>query len=261
MADTGAAVRRAASTRRHTGGAHALRDRVTAELAQRILSGHYPAGTAIPVEAELVAELGVSRTVLREAVRTLAAKGLLHTRQRAGTLVPPRTEWHLLDPDILSWMGGMEPDRDFTFGLIEARAVIEPAAAALAAARSTARDLATMEAAYLAMCEAAPGDIEASISADLDFHLAILRASRNPVFANLGDVVGAALLSFFRLTTTASENYAATLAVHERVLDAIRMRDADLARREMEGLLGVASRDLLRTVGPRAAAPATPDDG
>jgi len=253
MTDTGAAVLRAASTRRHRGVAHALRERVTAELARRILSGRYPQEAAIPVESALVAELGVSRTVLREAVRTLAAKGLLHTRQRAGTIVPPRTDWHLLDPDVLSWMNGLEPDPEFTFGLIEARTVIEPAAAALAAVRSTARDLAAMESAYLAMCAAAPGDVEASIRADLDFHLAILRASRNPVFANLGDVVGAALLSVFRLTTTASENYAATLAVHERVLDAIRLRDAELARREMEGLLKVASRDLLRTLGPRAA--------
>lgn len=243
------AVIRAASTRRQTGGAHSLRDGVTTLIAQRILSGRYPEGAAIPVEADLVAEFGVSRTVLREAVRTLAAKGLLETRQRAGTLVPAKPSWHLLDPDVLSWMGGIDPDRDFTFGLIEARAVIEPAAAALAAERSTARDLAAMETAYLAMCAAAADDVEASIRADLDFHLAILRASRNPVFANLGDVVGAALLSVFRLTTTASENYAATLAVHERVLQAIRMRDAPRARAEMEGLLGVASRDLLRTLG------------
>jgi DNA-binding FadR family transcriptional regulator len=243
-----AAVPRATSTRRSSGAAHALRDRVTADLARRILSGAYPEGAAIPVEADLVAEFGVSRTVLREAVRTLAAKGLLETRQRAGTLVPAKTSWHLLDPDVLAWMGRIDPDREFTFGLVEARAVIEPAAAALAAERSTGRDLAAMEAAFEAMCAATPGDVEASIRADLAFHLAILRASRNPVFANLGDVVGAALLSVFRLTTTASDNYAATLAVHERVLDAIRLRDSPRARAEMEGLLAVASRDLLRTL-------------
>jgi DNA-binding FadR family transcriptional regulator len=247
----GAAVLRAASTRRLAGATHALRNRVTETLAQRILSGRYPQGAAIPVEADLAAELGVSRTVLREAVRTLAAKGLLETRQRAGTLVPPRANWHLLDPDVLAWMGGVEPDHDFTLGLIEARAVIEPAAAALAAARSTGADLAAMETAYIAMCAAPPGDVEASIRADLAFHLAILRASKNPVFASLGDVVGAALLSVFRLTTTASENYAATLAVHERVLTAIRLRDAPLARAEMEELLGVASRDLRRTLEVR----------
>lgn len=248
-----AGILRAASTRRQTGVAPVLRERITATLAQRILSSVYKEGLTIPVEADLAAELGVSRTVLREAVRTLAAKGLLQTRQRAGTLVPPRTEWHLLDPDVLTWMGGIEPDRDFTFGLIEARAVIEPAAAALAAIHSTARDLAAMEAAYLAMRAAAPDDVEASIRADLDFHLAILRASRNPVFANLGDMVGAALLSVFRMTTSASENYAAALVVHERVLDAIRLRDGELARREMEGLLSVASHDLLRMLAYRSA--------
>src|SRR5215468_5527269 len=104
-----------------------VRDRVTSELAMRILSGHYPQGSSLPTEAELCAEFGVSRTALREATRTLAAKGLIETRQRAGTRVRSSEDWNRLDSDVLAWMGRIEPDLEFVRGLTEARQIIEPA--------------------------------------------------------------------------------------------------------------------------------------
>jgi GntR family galactonate operon transcriptional repressor len=226
-----------------------IRGRVTSELAMRILSGRYPQGTSLPTEAELGAELGVSRTALREATRTLAAKGLIETRQRAGTRVRPSEYWNRLDTDILTWMGAIEPDLDFVKGLTEARQIIEPAAAALAAQRASARDLAAIEEAYEAMCEADLSDLDACARADVRFHVGILRASRNPVLANLGNVIGAALLNAFRLTTSASLNYRRTLAAHGEVLEAIRMRRADEARQRMQSLLDIATEDLLRISG------------
>jgi DNA-binding FadR family transcriptional regulator len=223
-----------------------LRDRVTTALALRILAGRYPPGAALPTEAELGAELGVSRTALREATRTLAAKGLIETRQRGGTRVRASEEWNRLDADVLAWMGQVEPDLDFVRGLTEARQIIEPAAAALAAMRGTARTLAAVEAAYEAMCRADLADLDACAEADVRFHLGILRASANPVLANLGNVIGAALVNAFRLTTSASLNYSRTLAAHGEVLEAIRLRRAEDARARMQALLGIASEDLLR---------------
>ncbi|MFO1055346.1 MAG: FadR/GntR family transcriptional regulator [Dongiaceae bacterium] len=230
-----------------------IRDRVTSGLALRILSGRYPPGTSLPTEAELAAEFGVSRTALREATRTLAAKGLIETRQRAGTRVRASEDWNRLDADVLAWMGQVEPDLDFVRGLTEARQIIEPAAAALAALRGTARTLAAIEEAYEAMCRADLADLDACAEADVRFHIGILKASRNPVLANLGNVIGAALVNAFRLTTSASVNYSRTLAAHGEVLEAIRLRRADDARARMQALLGIASEDLLRiAAGGRA---------
>lgn len=225
-----------------------IRERVTRVLAQRILGGEYFQSKIMPAEAELMSEFDVSRTVLREAVRTLVAKGLLETRQRTGTIVLPRDRWHLLDPDVLSWMSAAEPDAKFILDLTEARRLVEPAAAELAARVCTARDVASIEDAYHAMRAAAVDDLEASIAADLDFHQGILHASGNLVFANLGDAIGAALLATFRMTTNVSENYSKSLDAHGLVLDAIRMRQPDKARERMSSLLDIASSDLRKTL-------------
>ena len=223
-----------------------LRDKVASRLAKQILSGAYSQGALLPTEAQLGAEFKVSRTALREAVRTLAAKGLVESRQRAGTRVLASDDWNRLDTDVLRWMGEIEPDLDFVRGLTEARQILEPAAAEMAAKRATARNLAAIEEAYDAMCAAKLTDLDACARADVAFHVAILRASRNPVLANLGNVIGAALMNAFRLTTSASVNYRKTLAAHGEVFEAIRMRQPDVARGRMQALLGIATEDLMR---------------
>ena len=198
-------------------------------------------------------------------MRTLAAKGLIETRQRGGTRVRPSEDWNRLDTDILAWMGTIEPDLAFVKGLTEARQIIEPAAAELAALRATARNLATIEEAYEAMCAADLSDLDACARADVRFHVGILTASRNPVLANLGNVISAALMNAFRLTTSASTNYRNTLAAHGEVLEAIRMRRGADARLRMQALLGIATEDLLRLSqgapsGARIASPSTADE-
>jgi len=239
--------------------ATSIRDRVVSSLAKQILSGHFPQGSLLPTETELGAAYKVSRTALREAVRTLAAKGLLESRQRAGTRVCQSEDWNRLDADVLHWMSEVEPDLDFVRGLTEARQIIEPAGAEMAAKRATSRNLAAIEEAYDAMCSAKLTDLDACARADVAFHVAILHASRNPVLANLGNVIGAALQNAFRLTTSASLNYKKTLAAHGEVLEAIRMRQPDVARSRMQALLGIATEDLMRlaeagsTDGKRAA--------
>ena len=158
----------------------------------------------------------------------------------------PAAKWNHLDPALLAWREELEPDLDFVRGLIEARRVIEPAAAALAAVRASGQDLGRIQEGLDAMRRTASEDIDASVKADEAFHLGILAASHNPVFANFGALIGSALRSSFRMTTSASANYAATLNTHGEVLEAIRMRRPEDARALMTALLEIASHDLAR---------------
>ena len=225
-----------------------VRARVLATLGRRILSGYYEPGATLPTEAQLCAEFEVSRTAMREAVKMLAAKGLIVSRQRAGTRVQDAANWNRLDADVLDWMSSVEPDPNFMRGLIEARQAIEPAAARLAAQRATSADLARIEAGYNAMCSAPLSDLSACAEADVQFHLSILHASHNPVFAGLGSLIGQALANSFKLTTSISQSYVATLSAHGDVLEAIRLRQPDIASERMRALIDIASSDLIRHV-------------
>lgn len=222
-----------------------VRERVLGELGRRILSGIYPQKVPLPTELQFCAEFGVSRTAIREATKMLAAKGLVIARKRAGTIVQESSLWHRLDPDVLSWMDAAAPDPEFVRGLIEARLAIEPAAAELAAQRASASDLAKVEAGYLAMRAADLGDLAACAKADVAFHVSILHASHNPVFAGLAGLIGQALANSFRLTTSVSRNYSLTLDAHGEVLDAIRLRQPEQARARMRALIDIASNDLV----------------
>ncbi|MBN8630814.1 MAG: FadR family transcriptional regulator [Rhodobacterales bacterium] len=224
------------------------RDLVTSTLAKQILSGFFAPGAKLPTETELGEQLGVSRTALRESIRTLAGKGLIESKTRSGTIVLSPSQWNHLDPELLGWREELAPDLDFARSLTEARHVIEPAAAHFAAERATGQDLGRMQDSFDAMRQADARDIEASVRADESFHLAVLAASHNPVFINFGSMIGTALRNAFRLTTSASENFAATLDMHGEVLEAIRMRRPDEAGKRMAALLDLASRDLAKVI-------------
>lgn len=225
----------------------AARPRVHGEvvslLARRILSGGIAPGEGLPNTATLSAELDVSRTALREAIRTLSAKGLVEMRPRTGTRVCPREVWHLLDPQVLAWSGA-SLDPAVVRSLLECRQLIEPAAAAMAAQRASAAQLAAAEAAYVRMKAALPEDVESCCDADLDFHVALLRASGNAVLAQLAGTISAALLATFRLSSRLAESHLEALSAHRDVVEAIRMRDAPAAEAAMRRLLGVAAKDL-----------------
>jgi GntR family galactonate operon transcriptional repressor len=222
-----------------------VRVRVLEALGQRIVAGHYPVGSNLPTEAQLCDEFGVSRTAMREAIKMLSAKGLVESRQRAGTRILPANNWNRLDPDVLDWSSS-DPDPDFMQALIEARQVIEPAAARMAASRATSADLAEIEAGYMAMKAAPLSDLAACAEADVQFHLAILQASHNPVFMGLGNLIKNALSNSFRLTTSVSRSYVATLEAHGDVLEAVRLRQPDIAHDRMRSLIDIASSDFLR---------------
>lgn len=226
---------------------------VVRRLGLGILEGSWAPGARLPNEAELCELYRVSRTALREAVRFLAAKGLIEARPRLGMVVRSRESWNLLDPELLAWQrdwGTFDPA--LVRSLLEARRVIEPAAAALAAERATSADLARIEAALLGMIRHLPGDLDACCKADVTFHQEILAASHNVVFRQLAGTIGAALEATFRISTELSRSYERTIEAHRDVLEAIRLRDRDTAEARMRVLIDVAQADL---------APALPDTG
>lgn len=219
-------------------------------LGAAIVRGEIAPGSVLPPEHELETRYGAGRSVVREAMKTLAAKGLVSVRPRHGTHVRPVHDWTLLDRDVLAWMrSGDGLDRDILIALEETRAIIEPAAAALAAERATAEDHQRIEAALAAM-EVGQHDAQAAIAADKQFHLAILDATHNPVLRSFRGAIDAILSAVFDVAVGV---FAGNLPNHAAVAHAIEARDPHAARRAMEKVLGYTHAHLL---SDGAAAPA-----
>ena len=163
-----------------------IHGQIVGTLAREVLGGTLAPGDALPNEDLLAARFEVSRSSMREAVKTLAAKGLIESRQRVGARIRPRVDWHMLDPDLLAWHPDILHDRPLMAGLLETRRIIEPAAAELAALRATARGLRRHRGlARRHGGRRAPHDLEACCEADLAFHGGIIAASRNVVLDGL----------------------------------------------------------------------------
>ncbi|GAB7033779.1 FadR/GntR family transcriptional regulator [Streptomyces sp. NPDC021749] len=210
-------------------------------LAQRILKGTYEEGEPL-VMPELMAELDVSQTVLRETVKVLTTKGLLGTDQQRGTFVLPRAEWNLLDTDVLRWKLAAGVSSDFFADVLELRRSIEPAAAALAAERRTDDDLAALDTALSTMA-VTDDDPELLVRADADFHTALLIASNNRFYAQLHRVIVPVLVQRARAVLGADGAIEHPHAVHATVRDAVRDRDVDGAYMAMLELLDKSARE------------------
>jgi GntR family transcriptional regulator, galactonate operon transcriptional repressor len=214
-------------------------------LGLAILNEKFAPGSLLPSEPELCETLNISRSALREAIKVLGGKGMVTPRPRVGTIVRPREDWNLLDPELLGWSMELQPSAEFVLSLIEARQVIEPAAARFAALRADARDLAIVEDAYRRMGEAkASLDFAAFNAADIDFHKGLLRASHNIVFQQMSTTIGAALAYSFRLTIERAREPGASLPNHGEVIERVRARDGDGAYSSMSRLLNIAVVDL-----------------
>src|SRR5262245_14644670 len=150
-----------------------LHGTIARDLGVLIVSGRYRAGHVLDGEVEASEQRKVSRTAYREALRILAAKGLVHSRPRVGTRVSPLENWHLLDPDVLSWAFSGEPEPEVLHGLFELRTIVEAAAAALAATRRRADHLHAMDRALDAM-ERHTLNVAEGRLADQQFHAALL---------------------------------------------------------------------------------------
>ncbi|WP_439571883.1 FadR/GntR family transcriptional regulator [Sphingomonas sp.] len=204
-------------------------------LGRAIVTGRFEK-EPFPTEAELAKQHGVSRSVTREAVKMLTAKGLLSARPRQGTVVQPTTSWNLFDTDVLRWL----LERQFSVDLLkqfnQLRVAIEPEAAALAARFGDEAELLRISEGLERM-EAAEQGLDDTLDADIAFHVAILRASSNPFYVQFRDVVTTALRTSIRFTNRI-KGRTASVADHAAVRDAIVARDPDAARTAMRDLIG-----------------------
>lgn len=221
-----------------------LHGHVVRELGRRIVTGELRPGDVLPREEVLAESMEVSRTALREALKVLSAKGLIEARPKIGTRVRPTDAWNQLDADVLSWRCASMPTDDFIEKLVEMREIIEPAGAAAAARRRTAAQLARIDQAYRSM-EAARDPEEWAV-ADLDFHDAVLQATGNELMISLFSVVENALGMFFVLSAKTAGNFKYSLPHHQKVLEAIRRQQPEVARKAMHAMIADSRANLHR---------------
>ncbi|MBA2079924.1 MAG: GntR family transcriptional regulator [Rhodanobacter sp. 68-29] len=221
-----------------------LHGQVVQELGRQIVGGAIAVGENLPREELLAERMQVSRTALREAMKVLSAKGLIESRQKTGTRVRDTMYWNQLDADVLAWRCASMPTEDFVEKLVEMREVIEPAAAAAAARQRNDEQLARIEVAYEAMAAAA--DLEAWSEADLAFHEAVLRSTNNELMASLFSVIETALGSYFQLSASIAGNFRYSLPHHKKVLDAIRRRQPEVARKAMQKMVADSRSNIRR---------------
>jgi DNA-binding FadR family transcriptional regulator len=217
--------------------AHSNHAEVARNIGINIISGRYAEGTKLPGDAELTLLFGVSRPVLREAVKTLVAKGLLSTKARVGTVVRERSAWNMFDIDVLAWHLDAGIDKHFLRDLADIRLAVEPRAAALAAERRSDADVAELRRSISCM-RAAPSDSVGFADADLSLHITVANASGNPFMRSIGWVIEAALRASFMLSAPVeAQEREIVLASHERIVEAIAAGDADDAAAQMTGVI------------------------
>jgi DNA-binding FadR family transcriptional regulator len=216
-----------APVRSHT--AHVVR-----ELGMGIVAGTYAQNAILPGDAELMEQFKVSRTVLREALRTLAGKGLIQPKTRIGTKVRDKSAWNLFDPDVLIWHARSGFDAEFIEYLGEMRMALEPEAAALATRRRTPLQLQHLYG-WVEKMGAEGTSPAAFVDADLNFHLAVAAAAGNPFLRSISTLIEVALVASLTISSPVDEpdQHASSVAAHRAIADAIARREPDLARAAM----------------------------
>lgn len=224
------------------------------QLGAAIVTGRYPVGSSLPPEPMLCEELGVSRTVIREAVKSLIAKGLLVTGPKVGTRVLAEDQWNWFDPDVVAWQSSAGLSREFLRDLQELRRLVEPAAVRLAAERATAQDIVEIEAAYAGMKRSIEegGDY---VSSDLRFHQGLLRACHNRMLVQMGKAIGALLRTSFEISTSKPDGPRESLPLHRAVLDAVIARNPGKAEKAILVLIDGAKEDIELVLASRRKLP------
>ncbi len=222
-------------------------------IAGWIVGGRCGPGAFLPTEVEIGAELGVSRTVVREAMRTLVAKGMVIVRRRHGTQVTPLDNWSLFDAQVLDWRLKLGPDDAFIEDLIAFRLGVEPFAASLAA-RNPDFPAARLESAWERMVRATEGDGEWH-PADLAFHETILLGAGNQFLRSLAPMITNTLRVSFSLSVLSLDDARASLSAHRAVADAILARDPQAAREGLIDVIRVAREEIFTHRHPESPPP------
>ena len=225
-----------------------LHQAVTKSLALKVIENSVASEPLLfPSEAELCQQLGVSRSILREAVKVLSAKRMLEVRPKSGTRSRPRREWNLLDPDLLSWQCEAKVHAKFLEDLCELRLGIEPMACELAAARATAEEIGQMGTQVKAM-ERFVTDPAAFIEPDLQFHSAVYRASGNELLQHLATIIRQSFRISLSYTTRLPGVLAASVPAHRLVFEAIQRRNPREARMASEELVRLSSKEIHQVI-------------
>lgn len=219
------------------------------EIGRAVVRGEFPVNTALPVEADLMQRFGISRNILREAVKLLAGKGLLMARRRAGVFVQPMSSWNFLDSDVLDWALS-DPTRRARVlqELTQLRAIFEPELAALAARVGREEDQLRLQLAYHAMVSAR-FNADDAIAADIAFHRCLLEASHNVLLMSFMPALTTLLRANFTTSIQAADGFIRNLNAHRRIADAISARDPKAARAAMHDLLARNEADLASVSG------------
>ncbi|KIE85925.1 GntR family transcriptional regulator [Acinetobacter pittii] len=204
---------------------HAL---IVQQLGLKIVSGEISENEKLPSEVDLCEEYKVSRPVFREAIRVLNAKGLTYSRPKIGTVVRPKDEWHLLDPDVLFWLIQTTPEHEFFKTLSTVRRVLEPELAYIAASTANEEDIERIKHAYDGMEKATT--IEEFIVPDIQFHLAIAKATHNDLLAYMSKMLVLPLQQSIQVTSLRPNLQGHSLPRHKAILTAIENKDPLSAR-------------------------------
>lgn len=219
---------------------------VADRIGMSVVSGEVAPGEALPSEMQICEMLGVSRTVVREAIRILTGKGLVESRAKSGTRVRPPSLWSQFDPDVLQWQLASNDVDEYLAKLFALRHAIEPAAAALAADAATDEDKQAIRDAVEVMATARTNEIY--VRGDVAFHKSIFIATRNEFFWPMAQMFEIALLPSFKLAAPGDHRVRA-VAEHRAVMEAIVSGNATKATKAMLDLLEHSAGDLVRIRG------------
>jgi DNA-binding FadR family transcriptional regulator len=217
------------------------------EIGHAIVTGKYPVGSILASDAEMMESFGVSRTVLREALKTLEAKGMVEARPKVGTRVTPQSRWSYFDPQVLAWHYYAKPDRQFYEGLFDVRHALETRAAGLAAQRRTAETIRVLKY-WLHQMHSAQGDRENHGIAALEIHRTLAEVSGNVMLRSVTGVVELTLaLALGRIETVSEDIYLAqTYELLSRLIHAVEKSDAETAASVMADIIALDRTQVLR---------------
>jgi DNA-binding FadR family transcriptional regulator len=212
-----------------------LNNRIAQAIGERILGGEFSPGTLLPNEAAWGKTYSASRTAVREAIKSLAAKGLIESRPKVGSRVEPKSRWNLLDRDVLAWHRAATDRKAFLLSTQEFRRIVEPGIAELAARKRTTRQIDELVAALDRMREAKThADM---VSADVAFHEVLLASANNDLLVPFNILIDETLANLFDYTTQRTPRYRQALRLHEAIARAVIASDRAAARKAMVALI------------------------
>lgn len=219
---------------------------VAHRIACEIIKGELAPGALLPREESASEVYGISRSAYREAIRTLAAKGMVLALPKVGTKVASRSAWHFLDPDILAWHFDVAPTEPFIRNLFELRKIVEPSAAALAAMRRNDLELSRLADGLSRMARTSPRS-GAWLNAVVAFHQELLNAGRNEALASLWPAIQTTIRWSVKLQIMLPNLSLGhdPVADHARVFEKVASQNAEGTLTEMALLIEAALADTL----------------